>query len=296
LVERAKQATERAWKESRELEEERAVAELVAGKPELAVRQDPHPDRRPQTIIVRGADFTGLDPTVKKEVQVYGTDEEVKRMQIKADSEFNQRSIAAAAGGVAQMGAARSANRAAGSPLPDMRPQQWGASTTKVAPSPSPAGPVPALPTDVSSFKEAFYASEGKLLNQVASDIQTKLRQAGVKNPRLAVAVSAGVVDGEVRYVVTVSDPKALAVLRQYEKYLPEGLSVAVSEPKFVGGKLDPSSHVEIAGPKELLDQGAKGVVTGTNIPTCKGTCEPLWAGESGTPPGSVWHTNRRKP
>jgi hypothetical protein len=176
--------------------------------------------------------------------------------------------------------------------------QLEGKAASTVSPLPgaaTPVEPIATLPKDVGEFAKEFHASEGELLNNLASGLQQQLAKAGVKNPRLAVAVSAGVIDDKVYYVVTVSDRKALAILRQYEKYLPEGMKVGVSEPKFVGGKLDPLSHVEIAGSLELKAQGARGVVTGTNIPACKGNCEPLWAGESGTPPSDVWHTNRRK-
>jgi hypothetical protein len=137
VVERAREAAERALKEK--LEEEKAIAELTAGGPEPVkgptAGPDPHPNRHGQTVVICGADFTGLDLTVKKEVQVWATDEEAKRMEIEAGSEFNMRTIAAAAGGVAQMGAARSANQAAGSPMPDQIPQQWGSPTTQAQPS-----------------------------------------------------------------------------------------------------------------------------------------------------------------
>ncbi|MEG4507170.1 SpvB/TcaC N-terminal domain-containing protein [Microcoleus sp. F6_B4] len=92
-----------------------------------SVGADPHPNRRWQTIIVRGGEWTGLDATVTKRVKVWATDEEAKQMQQNANNAFAARVGIAALGGLAQIGAASSANVTAGRPIPDARLKQSGA-------------------------------------------------------------------------------------------------------------------------------------------------------------------------
>lgn len=64
-------------------------------------------DRRHRTIIVRGADFTGLDPLVKENVEVWAAPEEAEQMEAKANSAFHGRALAAAAGGLAGIGSGK---------------------------------------------------------------------------------------------------------------------------------------------------------------------------------------------
>ncbi|MEG3838645.1 SpvB/TcaC N-terminal domain-containing protein [Microcoleus sp. herbarium14] len=91
-----------------------------------SVGPDPNPDRRRQVIIVRGGEWTGLDATVTKRVEVLATAEEAAQMQQDANNAFAARAFRAALGGLAQIGAARSANAATGRPIPDSRPKQSG--------------------------------------------------------------------------------------------------------------------------------------------------------------------------
>jgi RHS repeat-associated protein len=189
--------------------------------------------------------------------------------------------------------AARNANQGVGRPAPDSRPTQSGAPVTQAtgaltSGSSTGAG---ALPSNIKAFTEAFNASDGKLLNNVAKDVAAKLPEFGVKNPRLTVGVSAGMIRGKVEYRVTVSDPAAWQALKEHANELPEGLKLG-PPPTMVNGKLDPMRHVEIEGPLGLMSEGAQGVVVGTSGPACKGNCEPQWA-QPGSPQ-NVWHTNRQ--
>ncbi len=162
---------------------------------------------------------------------------------------------------------------------------------------PAPGGSAPTtppsggggLPSDVDAFTKAFNASGGNLLNALAKDVAAKLPGFGIKNPRLIVGISAGVIGGKVQYRVTVSDPAAWKALKQHESELPAGLKVG-PQPSMVNGKLDPMRHVEVEGPLGLKSEGAKGIVVGTSGPACKDNCEPQWI-QPGSPP-DVWHSN----
>ncbi|WP_328349748.1 hypothetical protein OG800_03285 [Streptomyces sp. NBC_00445] len=213
-------------------------------------------------------------------------------------------------GGLAGIVAARNRNEAIGRQGGDGRPRivsvgdgratapGAGPPTTATRPgdvsAASAAGP-PAggLPGDVPAFTKAFYASEGQMLNQLARDVVGTARDLGIGNPRLTAAVSVGMVDGQLEYRVTVSDPAAYAVLRANESRLPSGLRMG--PPPTIGpdGRLDPMRHVEVEGPATLRDaEGARGVIVGTSRQACAQWCEPMWS-QPGSP-GDVWHTNRR--
>ncbi|HEY3608108.1 MAG TPA: hypothetical protein VGL06_11440 [Pseudonocardiaceae bacterium] len=147
----------------------------------------------------------------------------------------------------------------------------------------------PQCSTDVTKFTTAFNDSQGQLLNQAAHDIKGQLKQIGADHPRNTVAVSAGLVDGHIKYLITVTDTKAWTALKTHEGYLPKGFEVG-PKPIRDGTGLPTDQHVEITGPMALKEQGAKGVVVGTTIRACIGSCEPTW--RSGVP--DVWHTHRR--
>jgi hypothetical protein len=167
--------------------------------------------------------------------------------------------------------------------------------TTSAPPAATPPAATPttgpSLPRDVQGFTQAFYASQGQMLNNLARDVAARLPSMGIKNPRVTVGVSAGVINGKMEYRVTVSDPAAWEALRKHQSELPQGLEIGPA-PKMVDGRLDPMRHVEVEGPLGLIEEGAQGVVVGTNRPACKGSCEPQW-GQPGSPP-NVWHTHRQ--
>jgi hypothetical protein len=126
--------------------------------PSIGPSNEP-PDRRRRYITVRGADFTGLDPTVKETREVWATAEEAEQMEIDANAQFGARAATAALGGIAGMGAARSANATMGqgivhgemqhgAPLrpPPEHEASVGARETPAPPLPRPAAPVTPAP------------------------------------------------------------------------------------------------------------------------------------------------------
>ena len=142
------------------------------------------------------------------------------------------------------------------------------------------------LARGVKEFTKAMYTgiekSEGKILNQTAKAVEQILKEKGVWHKNLAVGVSVGVVDDDLRYVISVSDPKAWEVLKKAGFEVTENAPVA---------PLEPWKHVEFEGGVHLRKQGAKGILTGTNFQACVG-CESQWVeGKM----GDVWHTNRRR-
>jgi hypothetical protein len=135
-----------------------------------------------------------------------------------------------------------------------------------------------------------FKQSDGKLLNNLSLEVENVVRSLGINNPRLTVAVSAGVLNGHVEYRVTVSDPKVYELLKKNEGMLPADLRMGSAPVIGPDGKLDPMRHVEVEGPMGLQAEGAAGIVVGTSRPACKGNCQPQWK-QAGSPDG-VWHTN----
>jgi hypothetical protein len=171
--------------------------------------------------------------------------------------------------------------------------------------APSPAvGEADPLPADVNGFIQAMIRDEAlehtkaHFLNRAASQTSDMIKANVINNKNLMVAVSAGVVDGKLRYVVTVSHPKIWQALKaaidRGESPLPPGLNLG-PPPTMDGKKLHQEWHVESEGPAELLRQGAKGVFTGTSGAACKDHCEPFWIGELGAPPQTVIHTHIEK-
>ncbi|MFC8373241.1 hypothetical protein [Streptomyces sp. NPDC057238] len=154
--------------------------------------------------------------------------------------------------------------------------------------------PAGGLPRDVPTFTKAFYSTDGKMLNQLALDVKATAQRLGVDHPNLTTAVSVGLVNGQLEYRVTVSDPRAYATLRANESLLPRGLHMGPPPTMGPDKKLDPMRHVEVEGPLGLRDEGARGVIVGTSREACAQWCEPQW-NQAGSP-DDVWHTHRAKP
>jgi len=159
---------------------------------------------------------------------------------------------------------------------------------------PSGAGQPPGggLPRDVPGFTAAFYASQGQFLNQLSLEVVAIARELGARNPGLTVGVSAGVINGQVEYRVTVSDMHTYNVLNANQARLPQGMQMGPAPTIAANGNLDPMRHVEVEGPLGLLAEGAPSVLVGTSRPACQANCEPQW-NQTGSPP-HVWHTNRQ--
>ena len=148
----------------------------------------------------------------------------------------------------------------------------------------------PGPPSSMEAFTDAFYASEGKILNEQAGSMRSFIRSEIGGNPKLMVGVSTTFVDGEQITLVNVSDPKVWDALKSTEGSWAPGMKLGDRPIIGADGQLLRSEHVEIAGPRQLFEQyGAKAVITGTAGPACARYCAPRWW--SGEFP-SVWHTN----
>jgi hypothetical protein len=115
--------------------------------PGPAAGPEPNPGRHRQTIVVRGADFTGLDATIKKTLEGWATDEEAMNAEMAGNKAFVGRLSTAGLGGLANMGAAQSATRIASSPVPDSRANIGGAPVETAPVSTTPARPALAKPS-----------------------------------------------------------------------------------------------------------------------------------------------------
>lgn len=109
---------------------------------------DTGPRRRHHYITIIGDDITGLDITVRRKVEFWGTDEEAEEFQRQKNAEYAYRVSGAALGGIAQAGAARRANANMPLGLPDTRQTQSGAplSNPESHTAPAKASPPPAAP------------------------------------------------------------------------------------------------------------------------------------------------------
>ncbi len=143
---------------------------------------------------------------------------------------------------------------------------------------------------ELNTFTKEFLESEGTLLNQMASEMRDWIKETVRGNPHLMVGVSTTNRNKKQMFLIKVSDPNIWDKLKAgVDDWVPE--YILGKRPK-VGpkGSLPASEHVEISGPKELVeDFGAKGVITGTAGPACEKFCRKRWwLGEF----PNVWHTN----
>jgi RHS repeat-associated protein len=150
--------------------------------------------------------------------------------------------------------------------------------------------------TNLDAFTQRFYETDGQLLNQQATEIADSLRPVVGNKFRFAVGVSTTFVGDEQRTVVTTSNLETDNALRTNQVQLPPGMTLSSEPPKIDRKKkVEPNSHVEVAGAMQLIGPdentwGTLGVITGTSAAACKENCQPIWKSGGGVP--FVWHTN----
>jgi RHS repeat-associated protein len=106
---------------------------------------DKNMSRRHRTIEYRSGegDPLGLNPLSKTRTEVYATPEGADEMALQGAQDLANRTYTAAIAGVAQMGATRSSNQAAGAPVPEARLKQSGAPVDNTpAPKQTPKPPL----------------------------------------------------------------------------------------------------------------------------------------------------------